>query len=259
MQGRKPGGQTRKPVTLRRNIRLTLAYDGTAYHGWQIQQGAPTVQGILLNAIHRLTGEHVNLVGSGRTDAGTHVRALVANFITGCRIPPSQLVRALNSSLPRDIRVLSARRVHAGFHARYAAHSKVYRYQIYRGRVLLPHLAREHFHYPYPLDVARMQEAACGFVGEHDFASFAAGTPEKNTVRRIFRCDLRSKGRLLILTVEGDGFLHHMVRNMTGTLLEVGRGRMSLEEFRRLFNQRDRRLAGFTVPAHGLILLKVRY
>ncbi len=259
MQSRKPGGQAREPVTALRNIRLTLAYDGTAYHGWQIQRGAPTIQGILLNAIHKLTGEHVNLVGSGRTDAGTHVRALVASFVTRCRIPPSQLVRALNSCLPRDIRVLSARRVGAEFHARYSARSKVYRYQIYRGEVLLPHLAREHFHYPYPLDVARMQEAASGFVGEHDFASFAAGTPEKNTVRRVFRCELKSSGRRLILTVEGNGFLHHMVRNMTGTLLEVGRGHMSLEQFRQLFKRRDRRLAGFTVPAHGLILLKVRY
>ncbi|HYK88094.1 MAG TPA: tRNA pseudouridine(38-40) synthase TruA [Acidobacteriota bacterium] len=259
MQRRKPGYQTRKPAVTGRNIRLTLAYDGTEYHGWQVQKGAPTIQGILRSSIQKITGEPVSIVGSGRTDAGTHVRRTVANFVTNSRIPPGQLVRALNSNLPRDIRVLSARLVPAGFHARYSAHSKIYRYQIYRGAVLLPHLAREHFHYPYPLDLARMREAARYFVGEHDFASFAAGTPMKNTVRRVFRCELKIRGRRLTLTVEGNGFLHHMVRNMTGTLLEVGRGRLSLTEFQELFEKRDRSLAGFTAPAHGLILLNVRY
>lgn len=259
MQNRKPGNQTGKPVKAGRNIRLTLAYDGTAYHGWQVQEGLPTVQGILRSAIQKITGERVNLIGSGRTDAGTHARRLVANFVTSSRIPPAQLVRALNSSLPRDIRVFSARRARADFHARYSVRSKVYRYQIYCGPVLPPHLAREHCHYPFPIDISRMQRAARGFVGEHDFASFTAGTREKNTVRRIFRCDLKRAGRRLIFTVEGDGFLHHMVRSMVGTLLEVGRSRMNLDEFRALFEKRDRRLAGFTAPAHGLILLKVRY
>ncbi len=259
MQNGKSGGQTRKPVAAGRNIRIILAYDGTAYHGWQIQDGVPTVQGILRGALYKITGEQVNLVGSGRTDAGTHVRGLVANFITYSLIPPARLSRALNSILPRDIRVLSARRVPAAFHARFSAHSKVYRYQVYRGPVLLPHLAREYYHYPYAIDVSVMRRAARRFVGEHDFASFAAGTPQKNTVRRIFRCELKHKGHRLILTVEGNGFLHHMVRNMAGTLLEVGRGRMSLEEFKRLFKSRDRTLAGFTAPAHGLILLRVRY
>jgi tRNA pseudouridine38-40 synthase len=259
MQGRKSGCQTRKPVNAEHNIRLNLAYEGTAYHGWQIQEGPATIQGILRSTIQKITGEQVNLIGSGRTDAGTHARRLVANFFTCSRIPPAQLVRALNGSLPRDIRVLSACRVHAGFHARRSALSKVYQYQIYRGRVLPPHLASEHCHYAYPIDVPRMQEAAKCFVGKHDFASFAAGTPEKNTVRHVYRCELRSTGRRLIFTVEGNGFLHHMVRNMVGTLLEVGRGRMSLREFRALFRNRNRALAGFTAPAHGLILLKVRY
>ena len=242
-----------------RNIRLTIAYDGAAYHGWQIQKGLPTVQGILLDAIKNITGEQVNLIGSGRTDAGTHARGLVANFVTGSRIPPAQFARALNSMLPHDLRILSSRGVTPDFHARYSARSKVYRYQIFRGAVLPPHLAREYFHYPYPMDTSAMHRAAKRFVGEHDFASFAAGTPEKNTMRRILRCELKSIGRSLILTVEGNGFLHHMVRNMVGTLLEVGRGHLSFGEFRALFGKRDRRLAGFTAPAHGLILSKVRY
>ena len=242
-----------------RNIRLILAYDGAAYHGWQIQDNIPTIQGILRDAIAKITGERVNLIGSGRTDAGTHARGQVANFSTQSRIQPAQMVRALNSSLPGDIRVLSARRTSAHFHARRSARSKVYRYQIYRGAVLPPHLAREHYHYPYPIDIARMQRAARRFVGNHDFASFAAGTPEKDTVRRILRCGLKSAGLRLVFTVEGTGFLHHMVRNMVGTLLEVGRGRMSLRAFGTLFRTRDRGLAGFTAPAHGLILMKVRY
>ena len=243
-----------------RNIRLTLAFDGTAYHGWQMQSSLPTLQGALSDAIARITGQRAALTGCGRTDAGTHARAFVANFRTSSRIPAPRLVRALNGSLPRDIRVLSARRVPAGFHARRDALSKTYRYQIYLGPVLPPHLAREYFHYPRPVDVPLMAQAARLFEGEHDFASFAkAESLPTNTVRRVFRCELKKLGHRLLLTVAGNGFLHHMVRNMAGTLLELGGSSISLEEFRGLFERRDRRQAGFTAPAHGLILLKVRY
>jgi tRNA pseudouridine38-40 synthase len=247
-------------MTARRNIRLTLAFEGTAYHGWQIQDNCLTLQGLLVEAIARITGEPVSLIGSGRTDAGTHARGLVANFLTGSRLTPAQLVRALNGTLPRDIRVLSARRVPSSFHARHDAISKVYRYQIYLGPVLAPHLMREHFHYPYPVDIPKMEAAAHLFVGTHDFASFAkTGASSSSTVRRIFRCVLQKRGWRLLLTVEGNGFLHHMVRNMAGTLLEVGRGSLRLDDFRELFAKRDRKLAGFTAPAHGLVLLKVQY
>jgi tRNA pseudouridine38-40 synthase len=260
MQDRKPGDQTRQSPVKKRNIRLTLAFDGTAYHGWQIQEDAPTVQGLLSEAIARITRGRPTLTGSGRTDAGTHARGLIANFATESRIAPSQLVRALNSILPRDIRVLSARRVPLGFHARKSARSKIYRYQIYLGQVLPPHLMREHFHYPFPIDIPRMIRATRLFLGEHDFASFAkTNSAAAGTVRRIFRCDLKKQGRRLLFTVEGNGFLHHMVRNMAGTLLEVGRGTISPAEFQDLFSKRDRTLAGFTAPAHGLILLKVNY
>jgi tRNA pseudouridine38-40 synthase len=247
-------------MTAKTNIRLILAFEGTAYHGWQMQGDLPTLQGLLSEAIARITGEQVSLTGSGRTDAGTHARRLVANFLTGSRIPPAQLARGLNSMLPRDVRVLSARRVPPGFHARRNAISKAYRYQIYLGPVLLPHLAREYYHYPHRIGVGEMAQAARLFEGEHDFASFAktASLPS-NTIRRIFRCELKKQGYRLHLTVEGSGFLHHMVRNMAGTLLEVGRGSMGLREFRELFVKRDRKLAGFTAPAHGLVLLKVRY
>jgi tRNA pseudouridine38-40 synthase len=260
MQTSNPENPARKPAELRRNIRLVLAFEGTAYHGWQIQNDAPTVQGLISDAIAKITGERVMPTGSGRTDAGTHARRLVANFHSGSRIAPGRLLRALNRVLPRDVRVLSASEVPLGFHARRDAASKTYRYQIFLGPILSPHLRREHFHFPYPIDVRKMTQAARLFVGKHDFASFAkTGTATGGTTRRIFRCVLKKSGHRLLLTVEGNGFLHHMVRNMAGTLLEVGRGAMSLEDFKDLFLRRDRRLAGFTAPAHGLILLKVKY
>jgi tRNA pseudouridine38-40 synthase len=243
----------------KRNIRLVLAFEGAAYCGWQIQKNQPTIQGLVSEAVSRITGERIQLTGSGRTDAGTHARGLVANFFTHSRIDPARLVPALNSMLPGDIRILSARRAPANFHARRDAVAKVYRYQIYFGRVLRPHLMREYFHFPYPIDIPEMQRAASLFPGQRDFASFAKGPLKPNTIRRIYRCDLTRKGRRLLLTVEGDGFLHNMVRNMAGTLLEIGRGSITLAEFCELFAKRDRRLAGFTAPAHGLILLKVKY
>ncbi len=247
-------------MKLERNIRLTVAFEGTAYHGWQSQNSLPTLQGLLVESIAKITGERVTLTGSGRTDAGTHARGLVANFFTVSKIPAEQFVRALNSALPRDIRVLSARQVPRKFHSRRDALSKVYRYQIYLGPVMKPHLMREFYHHPYPIDIPRMTEAARRFEGEHDFAGFAKSSslPSK-TIRRIFRCELIKRGHRLLLTVEGNGFLHHMVRNMAGTLLEIGKGSISLEEFQDLFVNRDRRLAGFTAPAHGLVLMKVRY
>jgi tRNA pseudouridine38-40 synthase len=248
----------------RRNVRLTIAFDGAAYRGWQIQPDAPTVQGEVSAVLGRITGEAVALKGSGRTDSGTHARGLVANFSTGSMLPAAQIRRACNAMLPRDIRILGARDADPGFHARKSARSKTYRYQVYGGAVLPPHLRREYFHFPFPLDYARMREAAALFVGEHDFAAYAktgsaaAGSPA-GTVRKVFRCDLKRTGARLHLTVEGDGFLHHMVRNMAGTLLEVGRGQIDLGGFAALFDKRDRTQAGFTAPAHGLILVKVTY
>jgi len=262
-----------------RNFRILVAFDGSGYHGWQIQKNRPTIQGSLRWAIQKITNERVNLIGSGRTDAGVHARGLVANFETSTRLAPRNMVRALNALLPRDIRVLSARTVPLDFHARLQALSKTYRYQIYRGPVMPPHLAGEHYHFPYPLDLPAMEAASKLFVGEHDFAGFAAysgrrvrrkdsslaakdkqGTGRKtDTRRRITRCDLRALGYRLIFTVEGDGFLHHMIRNMAGTLLELGRNQITIREFRDLFRLRDRTLAGFTAPAHGLTLIRVRY
>lgn len=261
MQSRLGSRETGKPIATARNLRLTLAYDGTRYHGWQIQANQATVQGILGRAIEQISGEQAKLIGSGRTDAGTHARRLVANFVTRARMAPAAWVRALNSILPHDIRILSARRVSPDFHARHDARSKLYRYQIFRGAVLPPHLVREHYHYPYPIDIPAMQNAARKFIGEHDFGSFTPSkvADSKATVRRVFRCELKATGRRLLFTVEANGFLQYMVRNMMGTLLEVGRGRINLARFEELFSKRDRTLAGFTAPANGLVLLRVRY
>jgi tRNA pseudouridine38-40 synthase len=253
-----------------RNVKLTVAFDGTGYQGWQVQPGVRTVQGALIEAVARVTGEKPAVHGSGRTDSGVHARALVANFQTASRIPTSQLVKALNASLPRDIRVLSASQVPDSFHARISAKSKIYRYKVYRGAVMPPHLAREFYHYPYPIDLKTIRDGIRILQGEHDFASFAAksgkvertpGSPaqDRSTIRILFRAEIRVSGKSLIFTFEGSGFLHHMVRNMVGTLLELGRARFTLPQISDLLQKRDRTLAGFTAPAHGLLLWKVKY
>jgi len=249
-----------EPAPGGRNILLVIAFDGTAYHGWQSQRNATSIQDVVSAALTKVTGETVSLTGSGRTDAGTHARGLVANFFTGSMIPADRIPIALNCILPRDIRILAVRDVPSDFHARKNARSKIYRYQIYNGTILPPHFLREYFHFPYPVDFNCMTEAARLFQGEHDFTSYAkTNSGISNTIRRIFRCDLRRNGARIYLTVEGNGFLRHMVRSMVGTLLEVGRGLISLSDFAGLFEKRDRTQAGFTAPAHGLILVKVKY
>ena len=267
MQHRIETRETGEPLI--RNIRLDIAFDGTSFDGWQIQKNRPTIQGMLRDAILKVTGEHVKLHGSGRTDAGVHARRMIANFHTMSHVPAPAFARALNRLLPPEIRVLASRRAAHDFHARLSARSKTYRYRVYLGPVMPPHLARESFHYPYPVDVRAMKQAGSTLTGEHDFGSFAkqsgmvraaANHPvDRSTVRRLLRIDVKQKGHELTFTVEGTGFLHHMVRNIVGTLLELGRGQMSPEEFGELLHKRDRTLAGFTAPARGLTLLKVRY
>jgi len=265
MRGRHAGDQAGKQVRAVRNIRLIVAFDGTCYCGWQIQKGQPTIQGTLREALRKVTGGDTLPTGSGRTDAGVHARGLVAGFRTSASIPTSALVRALNTVLPLDIRILSAATVAPSFHPRRSAKSKTYRYQVFQGRVLPPHLRLDHFHYPYSIDRESVEAAVRLVEGEHDFASFAARSGverergSRGTVRHIFRARVRKEGNRLLFTFEGDGFLHHMVRNLVGTVLEVGRGRIVLDQFRSLFESRDRTRAGFTAPACGLTLMRVRY
>jgi len=249
-----------------RNIRLVLAFDGTDFHGWQRQPAAPTIQGRLEEAIQELTGASAQVYGSGRTDAGVHALHQVANFQTASTIPCPNLVKALNDLLPPTVRVKAAEEVAPTFHARYDARSKTYRYRILQTPVCSPFWWRFVCHHPYPLDRARMAEAAQFFQGEHDFTSFAGadGQDDEDTqsmVRVIFRSRLlwRPRTSMLVYEVTGNGFLHHMVRNMAGTLIEVGRGKLTPRDVPRILAARDRTQAGPTAPAQGLCLVKVHY
>jgi tRNA pseudouridine38-40 synthase len=267
-----------------RNLCLVIAYDGTDFHGWQRQPNAPTVQGSLEDTLARITAAEVKLYGSGRTDAGVHAANQVANFQTGCRIPCDNLRKALNDLLPPTIRIKEVREVPARFHARYDARAKRYRYRILEATICSPFLWRFVEHYPYPLDHRRMAEAARRLEGEHDFTSFAAAgdgddeddatgmigeasgreSPPRSQsamVRTIFRSRLfwRPKTQLLIYEVRGNGFLHHMVRNIAGVLLAIGEGKREPDWSRQVLEGRDRTLGGITAPANGLCFMAVRY
>lgn len=257
-----------------RNLRLVIAYDGTDFHGWQRQPNLPTVQALLESTLTRLTGgskEPVALHGSGRTDAGVHASHQVANFKTTSSIPCANLLTALNDLLPSAVRVRDIQEVPESFHARYDVRSKTYRYRILLGSICPPFLARYVYHYPYPLDPRRIAHGAKFLAGEHDFTSFAAAPAHADDdeassgastmVRTIFnwRLILRPRTRLLIYEVRGSGFLHHMVRNIVGTLIEVGRGKLAPEDVVRILATRDRTQAGPTAPPQGLCLVKVEY
>jgi len=256
-----------------RNLRLILAYDGADFAGWQVQPGRTTVQGALASAIGRLSGENVLPQGSGRTDAGVHALAQVASFATASAIPPENWMRALNDILPASIRVLEVTEAAPEFHARKTARAKTYRYRIHRGTICPPFLARYVWHYPYPLEESAMIAAAGLVAGKHDFTSFAAvdaerlermaggdnSEPTVTNVRTIFSSNWARESEELIYTVRGSGFLHHMVRNLVGTFLLVGKGTVSHEDLSRILEARERTAAGPTAPASGLYLVNVEY
>lgn len=249
-----------------RNFKVTLAYDGHDFAGWQVQPERATIQGLLAAAIEQLTGEKTLPQGSGRTDAGVHALAQVSSFALECPIPVSNLRRALNDLLPESIRVLEVEEAPADFHARKSARAKTYRYRIYREEICPPFLARYVAHHPYPLDESHMMEAARMVVGEHDFTSFAAVDPERqkedvgrDNVRTIFSSQWQREGPELIYTVRGNGFLHHMVRNLVGTFLMIGKGSLSQGDLKRILELRDRSAAAATAPAGGLFLVSVEY
>jgi tRNA pseudouridine38-40 synthase len=253
------------------NLRLILSYDGADFAGWQVQPGRATVQGALASAIGRLSGENVLPQGSGRTDAGVHALAQVASFATASAIPVENWMRALNDILPASIRILEVSEAASEFHARKSAFAKTYRYRIHRGANCPPFLARYVWHYPYPLEESAMAAGAGAVVGEHDFTSFAAVDPERvermaaeenvhtTNVRTIFSSTWTREGEEFIYTVRGSGFLHHMVRNLVGTFLLIGKGTVSLADFRRILEARERTAAGPTAPASGLYLVSVEY
>ena len=238
-----------------RRIRITLGYDGTDFHGWQVQPGLPTIQGTLEEIVAGIEGRHVHVAGSGRTDSGVHALAQVAAFTLENPIPPDNLRRAINRLLPPAIRILEAAETHPEFHPRFDAIAKTYRYTLLRAETCSPFEWRYVHHHPYPLNAARMAEAARLFEGEHDFTAFAAADGRdagpKCKVRTIFSSCLTRAGESLIYTVRGSGFLKHMVRNLMGTLLEVGRGNIDGA----VFPTRS----GPTAPAKGLTLVSVEY
>lgn len=273
----------------RRTWKLTLSYDGTDYHGWQVQPGRATVQGELQEALGRVVGEAPLPQGSGRTDAGVHALGQVASFELLARIPGDKLKLALNRTLPEAIRVKEARVVKDGFHARHSTVAKTYEYRVFAERATgkprrdcPPFLARYVLPYPWPLDLERMNEAAEAFRGRHDFTSFAATDPDVilqaagllagedgkgavivNPMRTIFSSGWieRETGdeAILIYQVRGSGFLHHMVRNLVGTMLDVGRGYRKAKEVPGMLAAKSRAAAGPTAPARGLFLHSVEY
>jgi tRNA pseudouridine38-40 synthase len=249
-----------------RSLKVTLAYDGTDFSGWQVQPGAPTIQATLASAIGRITGEKVLPQASGRTDAGVHALGQVATFATESPIPAANLLRALNNILPPSVRVLETQEVPAGFHARKSARAKVYRYRIYRQDICPPFLSRYVWHYPYPLNENAIEEAAPRIEGEHDYTSFAAVDPERSPgldngskVRRIFSSRWHRERSELIYEVRGSGFLHHMVRNLVGSFLLVGKETLNPSDITRILEAKDRSEAGATAPASGLYLVSVEY
>jgi tRNA pseudouridine38-40 synthase len=254
----------RRFVFCMRNLKLTLAYDGTDFAGWQVQPDSPSIQGTLASAIGRVTGEKVLPQGSGRTDSGVHALAQVATLQTDSVIPTGNFVVALNDILPASIRVLAAEEVAPDFHPRKSAHAKTYQYRIYREAICAPFLARYVWHYPYPLDEDAMRKAGPLVEGEHDFTSFAAVDPERgregvSNVRRIFSSQWRRDSSELIYEVRGNGFLHHMVRNLVGTFLLVGKGTLKPADITTILKAKDRSAAGATAPAAGLYLVNVEY
>ena len=244
-----------------RNVKLIIAYDGTDYKGWQIQTSAPTIQGIIEEKLGIILNQQTRVTGSGRTDAGVHALNQVAHFITNSKIETESLKKGLNSLLPPDIVVKELSEVDADFHARYSAKSRIYKYLIWRGDTFSPFYRRFSWQMHYQLDLEEMRKAAECLVGLHDFASFqGTGSASLSSEREIMRFTIRGRAKgWIVTTIEASGFLRHMVRNIMGTLIEVGKGSMTVAEFRDIFESKDRSRAGITAPPQGLFLKKVKY
>lgn len=244
----------------KKRVRLWVAYDGTNYHGWQLQENGVTVESVLNRALEELLGEEIRVIGASRTDSGVHALENVAVFDTGSPIPAEKICHALNARLPEDIRVQRSEEVGADWHPRHCSSKKTYEYRIYRGEISQPVRRLYTCHTYRELDVEAMRRAASFLEGEHDFKSFCqTGGQNRTTVRRIYRLELEEQGPELVIRVTGAGFLYNMVRIIAGTLMEVGFGRIPPEEIRTILEKRERSAAGPTAPAQGLTLVKYEF
>jgi len=244
-----------------RNIKLIIEYDGTAFHGWQIQPGLKTIQGVIRERIAQITQGEANLIGAGRTDAGVHARGQVANFQTASTIDLTALQRGLNSLLSPDIVITGIEEAEEDFHARFRARSKTYEYHILNRSYPSAILRAYAWFIPHKLDLAAMEGCGRLLIGSHDFSSFrASGDESRHSIREVIRLEIeRREDDLIVIVIEANAFLREMVRSIVGTLVDVGRGKTSLEEFKEVFEARDRRKAGMTAPAQGLFLTEVKY
>ncbi len=243
-----------------RNIRITLSYDGTSYHGFQIQKNAVTIQQTVQDAVKKITGQHCTLIGCGRTDAGVHAASYTANFFTDSSIPADKVCLALNSVLPDDIVCTASYEENADFHSKNSALKKHYTYKILNSQIPDPFWRNYAWHWKYGLDIEKMKAAAAPFVGTHDFLGFAsAGFSVKTTVRTIYSLDVSEKGNIVTVDVTGNGFLYNMVRIITGTLVFAGCGRTDPSDIPDIIASRDRTRAGITAPPQGLYLTEVIY
>lgn len=243
-----------------RNLKITVQYDGTKYCGWQKQPNSPGIQGEIEYAIYEITKEKVNITGSGRTDAGVHALGQVANFKTNSNIPASRIPDALNAKLPKDISIIDCEEVDEDFHSRYSAKGKIYRYLIYNKPYRSPLYKDTSYHIRYDLDIDKMRSEAKSLIGEHDFKGFmSSGSSVKDTVRTIYDISITEKEDLIVLEVEGNGFLYNMVRIISGTLVEVGLNNIEPEDIPKIIEAKNRQMAGKTLPPQGLFLMKVEY
>lgn len=243
-----------------KNIKLTIAYDGTNYHGWQKQNDTLTIQSVIEEAIYKLTGENVDLIASGRTDANVHAIGQVANFITNSNIFPEKFFVAINSLLNEDIRIISSEEVDIDFNSRFDAKKKTYLYQIYNNKILNPFYRMYSWHIPYELDYSLMEIALKELVGEHDFKAFmSANSNVKSTIRTIYNTSIIKENDLIKIEVTGNGFLYNMVRIIVGTIVEIGNGRRDISCIKQAIELGQRDLLGRTAQPQGLFLKEVKY
>lgn len=243
-----------------KRVMLIVAYDGTEYHGWQVQPNARTIEGELNRCLSELLQEDIQVIGASRTDAGVHAKGNIAVFDTDARMPAEKISYALNQRLPKDIVIQKSCQVENDFHPRHCDTRKTYSYHIYRGEFPMPLRTRYSYFTYVPLDVTKMREAATFFLGEHDFKSFcSANTQVESTVRRIEFLDVTEEGEELVITIRGNGFLYNMVRIIAGTLVDVGRGFLAVEDIPDILKACNRERAGQTLPACGLVLEKYEF